>query len=101
MGLRNEIQADTAFQLRKYQATTESAVEFSSEGLFQFNHPGFVAPSTAAAAQLCFPPSLSLFLSAFLYCGSEVKWAGGPRSMLHWEVSNTGKVTPKYVAVLK
>lgn len=32
-GPRNEIQADTEFQLRKYQVTTESAVEFSSEGL--------------------------------------------------------------------
>jgi len=34
----------------------ERSAEFSSDGFFQFNHPAFVAPSTAAAAELSLPP---------------------------------------------
>lgn len=71
----------------------ESAAEFCSEGLFQFKHPAFVASSTAAAAplSLSLPPSISISLRL---PGSEVKWAGGLRSMLRWEVSSFRKVTP-------
>lgn len=67
------------------QCGVEIGAEFLSARLSEFNHPAFVAPSTAAAAGLYLspPPPRSL------------KWAGDPRSMLRWELSNTWRVPPE------
>lgn len=75
------------FKKQQNEERKESCVFFNQRSSSSLTI-AFVAPSTAAAAEL------SLSLPPFQYCGSEVMWAGGPRSMLRWEVSNTWKSSP-------